>query len=185
MDQLKAALEAAAPKIESGDALLPMVDSEAPKDAMPAGSGDFNALFTRVRFVPVSGDLYARERERRNKLTVITGYSRKVAEVQMELAGTGAYTPGTISIVQGIGDKTAHLEMSIGVWNPDTKKSSIQCADAATKDRLALWKEATCAEFAKFCSDRNIDLSAPASREHANTIAVNLLPPPTGPTQKS
>lgn len=155
-----------------------LIDSNpSPADEMPAGSGDFDRLFTRVHFEPVSGETYAREQERRNRPVRIVGHSRKVANVQIELAGTGAYTPGTISIVQGIAEKTGHLEMSIGVWNPDTKKSSLLCADAATKDRLQEWKDRTCAQFQKFCTDNGIDLAAPAAaRQHANAVAVNLMP---------
>ena len=161
-------------KIEAGE--LNLIDSEAPKDGLQAGSGDVDKLFTLVKFTPTSGDIYARERDRRNKTTLVVGYSRKVADVQIELAGTGIYTPGTISIVQGVNEKNAHLEMSIGVWNPDTRKSSMLCADTATKERLSAWKDRTCAAFLAFCAERGIDISAPQQeRAHANAVAVNLL----------
>lgn len=152
------------------------IDAEDHKDALPIGSGDFDSLFSSVRFSLVSGDVYARERERRNKPSLVTGYSRKVADCQIELAGTGVYTPGTISVVQGVSEKQGHLEMSVGVFNPETRKSSFTCADASTKDRFQQWKDRTCAKFAAECTAAGIDLSAPAAaKEHANTVSVNLL----------
>lgn len=158
-------------------AAITLIDgNNAPKDELQAGTGSVESLFTRVIFVPVSGDVYARERDRRGKSSVTVGFSRKVADVQIEMAGTGIYTPGVISMVQGVAEKTAHLEMSVGVWNPDTKKSSILCADAATKDRFLAWKDAQCAAFLAFCETHKIDLTAPTVREHANTIGANILP---------
>jgi hypothetical protein len=155
---------------------LPMLEGNTPdKNELPAGDGDIDRLFTSVRFVHVSGDVYARERDRRGKEAVVTGFSRKVAEVQIELAGTGIYTPGTISIVQGKNEPDAHLEMSVGVWNPDTRKSSIQCATPATKERFQDWKDKTCAEFLKQCEEAGIDLTAPIVKKHANALKINLI----------
>jgi hypothetical protein len=162
-------------KVSMGEA-LPMLEGNKPeKDDLPAGDGDIDRLFTSVRFVHVSGDIYARERDRRGKESITVGFSRKVAEVQIELAGTGIYTPGTISIVQAKGEADAHLEMSVGVWNPDTRKSSIQCATAATKERFQAWKDKTCGEFLQQCNDAGIDLAAPVVKQHANTLKINLL----------
>lgn len=165
-----------APSAEFSATPLNLIDAHDDKDARPDGDGDFDRLFTRVIFVPVSGDIYARERDRRGKASVTVGYSRKVADVQIELAGSGAYTPGTISMVQGINEKNSHLEMSVGVWNPDTRKSSILCATQATKDRFIAWKDKACAKFIKHCEENGIDLAAPvAERSHSNSVGVNLL----------
>lgn len=169
----------AAQKIEAVAALPAMLD-DAPESAIVPTVG-IAALFTKVIFAPVSGDTYARERERRNKGAITVGYSRKVADVQIQLAGTGIYTPGTISIVQGVSEKFGHLEMSIGVWNPETRKTSFLCADSVTKEQLQAWKEATCTAFNEHCKEHGIDLNTPATAaQHRNAVAVNLLP--TAPT---
>lgn len=170
-----AAEDPKAAPVSIGDAIK-TIDTEDRRDSLPIGSGDFDALFTAVRFSLVSGDVYARERERRNKPSLVTGYSRKVADCQIELSGTGLYTPGTISVVQGIAEKSGHLEMSVGVFNPETRKSSFTCADAATKDRFQAWKDRTCRTFKSECDTNGIDLTAPsAGKEHANAVNVNLL----------
>lgn len=150
-----------------------LIDDAAP--GLNVGDGDFDRLFTHVNFVPVSGDVYARERERRNKPSLTVGFSRKVAEVQIELAGTGAYMPGTISMVQGVNETEAHLEMSVGVWNPETRQSSIKCATEATKERFQTWKDKTCSEFLAQCNAQGIDLTAPTVKAHANSLKVSLL----------
>lgn len=103
-------------------------------------------------------------------------YSRKVADVKVELAGSGFYLNGGISEVQSTHETTPHLEFA-WLYSRASRTSAISFLEGGSKKaEMAAWKDKALTEYEAFCKLNNVVPGQPKKIEHSHIVAgVSLI----------
>lgn len=127
-------------------------------------------LFSRVIFQPVKRNTF----EQRGRDNGVTGYSRKVADVLVELAGSGVVVRGSMSLTQRVGAKTAGLRFSWH-WNNDAKSSCFGFLSDVTESAVTEWKDKTIEAFKTYAIENKIDLASTEEPERHVVAGVSII----------
>ena len=115
----------------------PLAKADKPKNR-------FDSVFSVVLFKPAndSARVFTSDRD--------GGKSKKIANVQVEIAGTGGYIRGSIYAKQPKGAAKAHAEFS---WFGANMQTCIVVEDAQAKAELDQWRKGVALRYAGWLKD--------------------------------
>ncbi len=149
-------------------------------DKLKASNGlTADELFSAVIFQAVDKDVYKSDDGKR--------YSRKVAKVAAELAGSGFYLAGAISQVQDVNEPHPHYELAWH-YSRDSRSSAISYPEGGSKKaEMDAWKDKTIEQYVAWTVRTGIIPGQPtkAAPKHiitgTNLIGATVAAPKVAP----